>query len=329
MSQPSGLANLPNEVLCVILSKLDPVFVTHALLACTCKRLLASVISFLRPRIKTIHAPWVKCRIICLGDSTYYNEDLPDGFLTEAEKLEAATIPHGIPDAYPPGYFHYADKHYADTFVKFGPEMSPWDEHFGARECIKERTVDPSTCAQDVAIFTALHHTALTGGYGKGRPVLFNLTKGEYVREDGLNKTTRNWYGENAGLMQALLARVCWSPSRDCAMWLEDWLARELTQGSWAGDRFYITTIEEAPPLAPTGEPWKDVTEEVETFLWHVWRHAEMYDPLCGEEFKGIPGGDPSTAAKREAEEDAKMAALEAKWEAQKAAEKAAAAAKV
>ena len=66
--------------------------------------------------------------------------------------------------------------------------------------------------------------------------------------------------------------------------------------------------MEEAGPLAPTSELWKDVTEEVDTFLWHVWRHARKGDPLCGEEFKDVLGGDPSTAAKREAEEEAKEA---------------------
>ena len=112
-------------------------------------------------------------------------------------------------------------------------------------------------------------------------------------------------------LGHALASRICWSTDWSCSMYLEGWLAKDLAHGPWAGDRFCIATMDEMP-LTPEGEAWKDVTVEVDAFLWHVWRHHNMGDPLCEEEFRGVPGGDPATAAEREEDEaEAEEAARE------------------
>ncbi|KAI0681873.1 hypothetical protein C8T65DRAFT_690541, partial [Cerioporus squamosus] len=85
---------------------------------------------------------------------------------------------------------------------------------------------------------------------------LCNLSKGEYVRRDGLTVP-------HSGLAQALLSHICWSEDESCSMSLRKETLEKLIHGRWAGDRFCITTLE-ALPDAPKGREWADVTEEVD-----------------------------------------------------------------
>ena len=55
----------------------------------------------------------------------------------------------------------------------------------------------------------------------------------------------------------------------------------ELGRGKWAGDRFCVATMAEMP-LTPEGSEWVDVSEETAEYVYHLWRHAEASEPLCG-----------------------------------------------
>ena len=113
-------------------------------------------------------------------------------------------------------------------------------------------------------------------GERAGRRVLCNLAKGEYVRAEGLRAP------DYANLAHALLARIGWSSSPEVGMVCAEAFKPQLTEGAWAGDRFCIVTVgdgadgavdvEELPDLEG-GLRWKDVTEEVDALLKHIWEN--------------------------------------------------------
>ena len=92
--------------------------------------------------------------------------------------------------------------------------------------------------------------------------VLCNLSKGEYVRANGLEN-------DEITLTHALLSQICWSDDSSVAMMLDDESRKELVHGPWTGDRFCITTLEDMPKEYRRTE-WKDVTERVATFVQHL-----------------------------------------------------------
>ena len=97
----------------------------------------------------------------------------------------------------------------------------------------------------------------------------YEVSKGEYVRADGLAVPS------HANLAHALLARICWSSSREVGMVCADDYRPQLTAGTWAGDRFCVTSLDVLPEtemdLSDEKREWRDVTREVSEVLAHIW----------------------------------------------------------
>ena len=117
--------------------------------------------------------------------------------------------------------------------------------------------------------------------YPPGEPVLFDFSKSGYVRSAPILALANK--DRPMSLINALLARICWSGSPEYStMKLDRAQHWEIGRGRWAGDRFCITTMEEMAH-APDGREWVDVSEEIAEFLFHLWRNARRGDPLCDE----------------------------------------------
>lgn len=68
-----------------LILKIIPEFLSLVFLSATCKTLLALAEPYVTKRLTSATAPWMDCRLICLGRNCYY-EDLPPTLLTAAEK---------------------------------------------------------------------------------------------------------------------------------------------------------------------------------------------------------------------------------------------------
>ena len=87
---------------------------------------------------------------------------------------------------------------------------------------------------------------------------------------------------EHNPLAHALLARIGWSSSPEVGMVCADAFKPQLTEGAWAGDRFCIIIVGDGAdgavdvkklPDLEGGLRWKDVTEEVDALLKHIWEN--------------------------------------------------------
>ncbi|TFK94879.1 hypothetical protein K466DRAFT_571517 [Polyporus arcularius HHB13444] len=270
---PGPISKLPAELIHDIFDELNELHEV-VYLAITCKLLLSIGKSHILRATKAYYAPWVGCRLIALSDDTQTLDDLPSGLLTDVERNEietAKSVRTDGPDADEhektlsclsrtsfERVFHTAWRmHRSNIAVQHHHRICNW-------------TVPDEPDCGDTRMFRTLYGDGRRATYPEGTRVLCNLSKGEYVREDGLTSP------KYVNLAHALLSRICWSASTDVGMACEDGFRAQLTRGPWAGDRFCITTLELLPELDSEGSrSWTDVTREVHALLSHVWNNNE------------------------------------------------------
>jgi hypothetical protein len=201
---------------------------------------------------------WSGCRIGCIGDYVY---DTPPGMLTDADfaelKAYAATTGANNPQA---KLFAFLN----ETFL-MAPFSRPSSERW--RFCFHDI---------ECRVLSALCDRPLLLS-----PVLRNLTKREYIREDRdtLVKLGRaNVFGQVLG--QVLLARICWSSNPSTSMAYDG----NLHRGEWAGDRVDCVEFQdfEKEDLSAKSDdhdgeqrPWKDITKEAWGLLLDIY-NAQM-----------------------------------------------------
>ena len=290
-SQSCLLASLPTEIFYAIIYEISSDIHDLAAFALTCKIILGAAKPYILEALKAVDAPWAGRRIICLGGCTYEDDELPAGFLTEEELNEVTTtsVPGRDSDEDPDIKFEHYFSFACETYRGISNDRRPRVMATGGRFLDRWTNTSQPTRAstrsavgkQDFVRFVSLcgYGARMDEMYPPGEPVLFNLSKGKYVRSApilALETTDRP-----LSLINALLARICWSGSPgDNAMGLDEAQHLELGRGCWAGDRFCITVMEDAPH-SPDGREWVDVSEETAEFLFHLWRHARRRDPLC------------------------------------------------
>ncbi|KAI0722523.1 hypothetical protein C8Q76DRAFT_364549 [Earliella scabrosa] len=226
--------------------------------AITCKRLLTIGKPHLLRLLRAIHAPWAGSRIICLGEYTDDDSELPAGFLTDAEKHKIATTEIdgvGEPDEYSKCLSLYACELYRKSYGRGrsrDDEWAYWGELREAREMYRKDGDAQGLLELDM--FNALYrYTKPT--YPAGVAVLCNLSKAEF------------------GLINGLMARICWATDPSISLCCGKAYEERFVKGPWAGDRFCITTVKEMGRLKiGAGKEWKDVTEEVDELLVHLWK---------------------------------------------------------
>ena len=220
---------------------------------------------------RTTFASWADRRVLCLGEYTR-DHDYPEA----VEGIVAAQIQeffdgddednaqHEDDDENETKYFvEMVEEHYerADRYFSTYKSCRSSDDYFQYR-LRKDRQAYFSLCQEE---------------YDGDDKVLCNLSKGEYVRGEPVAKleeeadTTLDYLSlfttRPPNLGHALFSRICWSSDDSTSLVY----AGGIHRGSWAGDRFEVTTM----ARLRRGIDWKDVSDEVVDFLRKVWKAEE------------------------------------------------------
>ncbi|KAI1795034.1 hypothetical protein LXA43DRAFT_1178937 [Ganoderma leucocontextum] len=293
VSQPSSLiGKLSTEELDMIFEAILPApavgtegdltanFLSCIFLAICCKRLLAVGKPHILRGYIAREARAADCRLVCLGEYAGSDDQAPPGMLTEAELKEIATTKMVWEDG---DIAEYGEERRDKLVMErrlhifavelYTPLAKVWRALDGA---LSDKLYDSreelgSACSLDRDMITAL---AGQPTYRSGPNVLYNLVKGEYVREDELVVCGKD--PKNVTLVHALLSRICYS---------SDWgfvceicgseVASTFKKGPWAGDRFCIRSARDGRPVLKAGAgftEWRDVTKEVNVFLRQLWK---------------------------------------------------------
>ncbi|KAI0677682.1 hypothetical protein C8Q78DRAFT_987974 [Trametes maxima] len=314
--QHGRLGKLPVELLGMIFDELPS---NDALrFAVTCKLLLAAGKQRLTQTLSDRYPSWRGDRILLLGDWFNTREDLPAGLFTDAEWNEGVQIaleniePEGREAALAEGismhsfaWISYEKGSFSDSPFRPYNGNRPCDltweiwENLGPRpgrdrgltiDEDDESTLIPWAIGKaDIRNLNALWKVRYETG---GVEVACNLSKGEYIRADGFTVPPA------VSLGQALLTRIAWSTGGNAAICGDHEFLDELTKGTWAGDRLAVTTIDALPALGPEvgGGQWRDMTEEVDRLLWHLWT-KNYVEP----ELPDVEEADPEEADSEEA----------------------------
>ncbi|KAI1795026.1 hypothetical protein LXA43DRAFT_970718 [Ganoderma leucocontextum] len=283
--QPGPLSHIPVELLDLFFDELHGLHeVIH--LSITCKSLLAVGKRHILRATRAHYAPWVGSRLISLDDGTQHLDELPQHLLTDAERkeIETADFPkYALGEEVEKSLSNFSSHYYKRVFHKEWKQPRINDASTVEQQLRRWRVPSgggdrESSTGRDVYMLRTLYGDGRRATYPPGVRVLCNLSKGEYVRADGLTVPT------HANLAHALLARICWSSSREVGMVCADDYRPQLTAGTWAGDRFCVTSLDVLPELETEtdlldpdrdGEKreWRDVTREVSEVLAHIWEN--------------------------------------------------------
>lgn len=268
--QPGPLGKLAPELLGMIFEGLSG-FREVAYLCLTCKLMMNVGQRRLHRVTREFFTPWAGCRLICLGDY-FRNQKLPPGLLTDEEKHEIQRAPlKDVEDGAEDRLYLHAEAYYKPLFG-WGCD-APRDEWWIGGHAILSKALKPymppelvyedPTIRADKERYEALSQPGLAGS---SAVVLCNLTKAEYVRENGITMPP----GSRAfPLVNVLISQICWSDEGDWDM--DENTTQTLIHGPWAGDRFCCIGLKDLPDVPKGLEKWLDVTERVNTFLLEIW----------------------------------------------------------
>ncbi len=255
--------------------------------AITCTAVLEVGERHLLRALRAYHAYWVRGRLVCLSNSLTWG-DRPVGLLTDAEthELETALFDWNREEEYG-SLYEFALKRYDncpthqedDREVAFDLRQRLYHaEHPTSMHMYKRNRVPASGESwDDIRRFLNIYHAEWPTAEKDAISVLCNLSKAQYVRSDRLPKEDPSdgpWFE----LDSALLSRICWcGDDEDVSIRCEGEYRERLMRGSWAGDRFCITTLDMLPDVF-NGKEGKDVSEETLALLQHIWT-LRLKDP--------------------------------------------------
>ncbi|EJF62193.1 hypothetical protein DICSQDRAFT_135787 [Dichomitus squalens LYAD-421 SS1] len=282
--QSGPLAHMPVEILDLFFDERRGL---HEViyLAITCKHLLNVGKRHVLRASREYYAPWVGCRLISLDDSTRSLDDLPPNMLTQGEvkEIEETSLSDCEFEEVERSLSNFSARYCARVFHREWKQPRINDAHNFVQRLYGWRTPpspaegneevsEDSAVERDVNMFKTLYGDGRHPSYPAGVRVLCNLSKGEYVRADGLTVPTY------ANLAHALLARICWTSHQDVGMVCADDYRPQLTGGAWAGDRFCVTSLNSLAELEieAGATEWKDMTSEVSDLLTHIWENNSL-----------------------------------------------------
>ena len=276
---------MPIDILNTILDEVSQDLHGLIAFALTCKAALVVTKPHLLKALRSRYAHWAGTRIVCLGNQTSRDDDLPAGFLTGDERNEVKNSFNPLNTNQVKCYSLFAQQNYKSPRDGCSPRASLFRNYWF--HAIKDLRATHPTAASvcDYNRFNLLHSDCQDQralAYPEGEAVLFNLSKGECVRA-GVVRALDTSDAVPISLTDALVSRICWSGDAPANndMDLDEAQHMELGRGKWAGDRFCVATMAEMP-LTPEGSEWVDVSEETAEYVYHLWRHAEASEPLCG-----------------------------------------------
>ncbi|KAI0722525.1 hypothetical protein C8Q76DRAFT_793569 [Earliella scabrosa] len=263
--QPGPLGSLSAELLRLLFDELHE-FRDIVLFAITCKMLLAAGVPRLTRAYQEEFAPWVNCRLVCLGDRAQQEGVLAFPSLTDEEKDELKARAAAAKD---PKQYDYTSALYIIANDTYHSQHETDKARRAIRTLYGRRWKD----AQERELISKLlpdHVLRRVKRSSAGTEVLCNLSKGEYVRAEGLTLPgdcyARRVEDSQTLLTLALMSQICWSDDISISMPINEDAAQRIIRGPWVGDRFVITTLEDMPDKYRRID-WKDVTERVAAFL--------------------------------------------------------------
>ncbi|KAI9066235.1 hypothetical protein FKP32DRAFT_1673984 [Trametes sanguinea] len=264
-SAKTGLCSLPDEILLMIVEEFVVPGVDTICLAITCKKLLALSMKALHDLRTAEYAPWAHCRMACILNHADY-KNAPDSLVPPAlkEEIRAALKDDGVPG------------HFAGTAaLNYAPHSLSEPLRLHVKHPYSQ--VFLPLPDGDRQLFLATTATSLPT---RDEWVLCNTVKREYVRAQPLSTQIG---AQDDGLpfledysidrVQALITRISW-PSSPGLFGISDFV-KDSRSGSWAGDRFCITSIEKEV----AGDPeYKDVTGEVFEDIMAIDRNINVHE---------------------------------------------------
>ena len=259
LSRDAGLLRLPNELLIEII-KLCPDILDKICLALTCKRMLSLACEHIEAVKKARATPWVRGRLICVGDYVDYRS-LPKDLLTKSEKKkleERFKTRKG--DSYGNG--------------GLGHMLGMTTPLFQGNAGLARNTTLQSLLARcsepDRERILELHELH----YPKRNDwVLCNLTRREYVRATAIAKAAKHPNDRapflprcKPDLGHVILYQISLSTQGLGPGYEES----DRGRGRWIGHRFVITTMDRMP-AAPEGKTWTDISQKVAEDLKYIW----------------------------------------------------------
>ncbi|RPD58378.1 hypothetical protein L227DRAFT_654768 [Lentinus tigrinus ALCF2SS1-6] len=259
-----GLLSLPNELLLEIINYARFAtghFTDFACFAITCRRILILSRHSLHSDKAVEAAGWYGCRIACIGDYARI-DDLPDQIMnaTQRAQLKKTAESHEDGEAYA-GLLSRGDK-----FTSLYLGMNTWP--LALRQRLHSMTKGDRSlyCA---AVSVTYPH--------RDNWALFNVTKKVYVRASALAELAGKPADEQpflpncrVDLGHALLLRIAWSYDDSVALQTDI----DIHRGPWAGDRFFISTMDRPAPWYNSDfllKGWTDVSDEIVKDLKEIY----------------------------------------------------------
>ncbi|RPD74925.1 hypothetical protein L226DRAFT_68940 [Lentinus tigrinus ALCF2SS1-7] len=263
----NGLLSLPDELLLEIIAYARRIATLWdvACFAITCRKMLILSRDSLNYDRAVEAAPWYSCRIACIGDYATV-DDLPDQIMNAAQRAQLKKL--NEKDSNEESDEESDGESYAGLYsYMIGRTVL----FHGAFALPKEAQRHFSRGDQ------ALYRAALSLSYpNRDDWALFNVTKEVYVRASALAELAGKPSDPQpflpscrVDLGHALLIRIAWSSDGSLSMRTDI----DIHRGPWAGDRFFISTMDKPPPCykALTMKGWRDVSEEIVRDLKEIY----------------------------------------------------------
>lgn len=293
-TQCSNLSTLPTELIVAIF---DELCMNDALcLAVVAQRFWEIGWPYTEKKFMASMAPWAGHRLVCLGEDT---EDHPLGSLSKNEEEE---LEHGLTEyeleiakclaedqflsdeEFEEGY----NKDYLMDYSLSATTDDPVDLYkiaslryldTEAHEIPPRRVIStaqremnkmPPSVLSKIKRFSNEH---LPSYFPNNRKwVLRNLTAHEFVRSEVLagNSKQSGPFFDDIGFEHIVLSKVLWSSWPRSA----EFCGTVVCEGTWAGHRLEITTLDDHIKFIQSGVVWKDVSEDAVENMLQLCRAA-------------------------------------------------------
>ncbi|KAI0690322.1 hypothetical protein BC835DRAFT_1417896 [Cytidiella melzeri] len=253
-SPKSRLLRCPNEILLLVFQEIDELH-NAASLALADGKLLKIGLRRIEELQRHVYCSWAGDRVLCIGDYTD-DDDYPDSVKNTVEVIMQNLRDHA--EEYPYIHSFYSAAAESAIFRRFQESQQVRGVNKLGLE-LRRRREDASD----------LYEALVSPNYPPVHEwVLCNISKGEYVRQTSIEAINKNKKMDvTYDLGHALLSRICWSSDDSISMPYKN-PSNPLHRGSWAGDRFEVTTLDKLRPDIA----WRDVSEEVADTLREIYR---------------------------------------------------------
>ncbi|KAI0683677.1 hypothetical protein BC835DRAFT_1423075 [Cytidiella melzeri] len=243
-SPNSRLLQCPDEIILLVFREIDQLS-DAACFALADGKLFRIGLARIEELQRLLYSIWAGDRVLVIGDYTKDN-DYPESVRdTVKEELQYYAEDEAEEDTNDDSRFHHLASEYYDRPYR---SENVWERHN-----VLKWNEDKDESNYKALVKQHYDHSSVW--------VLCNISKGEFVRKTSL----KDFFWADLG--HAMLSRICWSSDSSIAMSYEN-EKNPLHRGSWAGDRFEVTTMDRLR----SDIEWRDVSKEVADTLLDIYR---------------------------------------------------------